>query len=434
MILIAHPVPIVATTKPSLGLAASGLLGVDTSERAEDLLFPKAINTVVPGIVDNSSGHDSSLSCMGGKGGLFDDVDQLEAENTERERVRLQLVAKEEEARQAAAATIAQEEAERARQAAAAQQQQQLIFEQQERIKREQLDNVYYTQSLQDQMQSIHLGTAGGFPQGQQQQQMTPHLMIQQQQQQQQYNNQQMMMNNGYQSSGVGIPPQQQQQSQLIIDPPVKKISMDLYRDPEPIPGVATSNNGISQQPNNTMTPRFYQPDQPGNFAAGLHNATPQGMMQQSQQFQQNQQNQQIRSPERGVGGAGMFNNPGHQMQQQQQLLMQQHQQQYLPTPTSPPATITDPLYIRVLISDPILVQSDSSFFGVRQPPHWNYQITTELTPANGGGGIWIVRRRFRHVVSLEDRLREDCPGAILPPRYVLFYCCCCCLVFLPLQ
>lgn len=70
-----------------------------------------------------------------------------------------------------------------------------------------------------------------------------------------------------------------------------------------------------------------------------------------------------------------------------------------------------EPVYGQVTVSDPLLVQPPSLFNVV--PPHWNYQIQTALKE----GGFWVVRRRFRHIVALEDRLRGECPGAILPPR-----------------
>lgn len=72
------------------------------------------------------------------------------------------------------------------------------------------------------------------------------------------------------------------------------------------------------------------------------------------------------------------------------------------------------PIYAGIIVNEPLLIQSGASFLG--QPPYWSYQIVTSME----GGGNWLVRRRFRHVVALEDRLREDCPGAILPPRYCL--------------
>jgi hypothetical protein len=78
--------------------------------------------------------------------------------------------------------------------------------------------------------------------------------------------------------------------------------------------------------------------------------------------------------------------------------------------------------FVRIAVSEPMLVAS-SSFLGVvSTPPHWTYQITTTLKEDDdggrgGGGGTWLVRRRFRHVPALEERLRQACPGSVLPPR-----------------
>ena len=69
-------------------------------------------------------------------------------------------------------------------------------------------------------------------------------------------------------------------------------------------------------------------------------------------------------------------------------------------------------IYGLATVSDPMLVQPPSLFNVV--PPHWTYQVQTTLKE----GGCWLVRRRFRHLVALEDRLHDECPGAILPPRY----------------
>jgi hypothetical protein len=83
------------------------------------------------------------------------------------------------------------------------------------------------------------------------------------------------------------------------------------------------------------------------------------------------------------------------------------------PPPTAP--------FSKVIVSDPLLISSSgASLFGLRQPPYWSYQIQTTFAPSgvNAPMGNWLVRRRFRHVVALEERLRQECPGAILPPRY----------------
>lgn len=78
------------------------------------------------------------------------------------------------------------------------------------------------------------------------------------------------------------------------------------------------------------------------------------------------------------------------------------------------------PQYSKVTIAEPLLLGSPT-ILGIGQPPHWSYHVTTLLK----NGTVWAVRRRFRHVVALEDRLREECPGAILPPRYVEFLSIC---------
>ena len=70
------------------------------------------------------------------------------------------------------------------------------------------------------------------------------------------------------------------------------------------------------------------------------------------------------------------------------------------------------PLYIDIRVTEPMLIQTQS--FLISSPPYWSYQITSQLA---GNQGTWLVRRRFRHVVALEDRLRLACPGSIIPPR-----------------
>mmetsp|Transcript_31613 Transcript_31613/g.76723 ORF Transcript_31613/g.76723 Transcript_31613/m.76723 type:complete len:784 (+) Transcript_31613:166-2517(+) len=70
------------------------------------------------------------------------------------------------------------------------------------------------------------------------------------------------------------------------------------------------------------------------------------------------------------------------------------------------------PLYTDIKVSEPMLIQNQS--FLINSPPYWSYQLTSVLA---NNQGTWLVRRRFRHVVALEDRLRHECPGSILPPR-----------------
>mmetsp|Transcript_32311 Transcript_32311/g.49134 ORF Transcript_32311/g.49134 Transcript_32311/m.49134 type:complete len:732 (-) Transcript_32311:196-2391(-) len=73
--------------------------------------------------------------------------------------------------------------------------------------------------------------------------------------------------------------------------------------------------------------------------------------------------------------------------------------------------TAFEPIHGQVTVSEPLLVQPPSLFNVV--PPHWTYQIQTSLKE----GGCWLVRRRFSHIVALEERMRCECAGAILSPR-----------------
>lgn len=76
------------------------------------------------------------------------------------------------------------------------------------------------------------------------------------------------------------------------------------------------------------------------------------------------------------------------------------------------------PFYGKITVTDPILVQSPGVFSG---PPHWTYNINvpsaTKVDGQDDFAPITSVRRRFRHFVALEERIRVDCPGTILPPR-----------------
>mmetsp|Transcript_7986 Transcript_7986/g.11953 ORF Transcript_7986/g.11953 Transcript_7986/m.11953 type:complete len:797 (-) Transcript_7986:935-3325(-) len=79
--------------------------------------------------------------------------------------------------------------------------------------------------------------------------------------------------------------------------------------------------------------------------------------------------------------------------------------------PPRPPAVPSfQPFYGLVTVSDPILVQGTGLFSG---PPHWTYGVTVRMNKDQS----MSVRRRFKHFVALEDRLRANCPGAILSPR-----------------
>ena len=82
---------------------------------------------------------------------------------------------------------------------------------------------------------------------------------------------------------------------------------------------------------------------------------------------------------------------------------------QQLPPVTAPPPF--QPLYGAITVSEPLLVQPPSLFNMV--PPHWTYQVQANLPQ----GGCYLVRRRFRHVAALQDRLRQECAGSILPGK-----------------
>lgn len=94
--------------------------------------------------------------------------------------------------------------------------------------------------------------------------------------------------------------------------------------------------------------------------------------------------------------------------------------------PVQPQPPLYDPSKFKpsfgiITVTDPILVQPPGVFAG---PPHWTYYINVRArkTVAEVQGEKFSavqnsVRRRFRHFVALEDRLRNVCKGAILPPR-----------------
>lgn len=70
------------------------------------------------------------------------------------------------------------------------------------------------------------------------------------------------------------------------------------------------------------------------------------------------------------------------------------------------------PIYVDIKVTEPMLIQQQN--FLISSPPYWSYQIASTLA---NNQGTWLVRRRFKHVVALEDRMRQACPGSILPAR-----------------
>ena len=300
-----------------------------------------------------------------GSGGLFDDIDQQEAAADLQKRREQQ----EEDERQH---RMAQEKAEQQKQLQLKQQQ-----EQQAQQKQQQEAERIRQQQILDQMQSIHLGPPPASNQSMHMNYGSPYRNTPYNLNQPQTANQPSSYSNSYQQHNQfqhnQLPqslygsPAQPSTSPPIVDPPVRHVNGTFYRDTNPPPPQIINTNADQS--------RFYQPSQLGSATAGMHG-------------------------------------PGVVVPQQSNLM----------APPQPPPQPT--LYARVLVTEPLLLQTSPALFGLGQPPHWSYQLTTELlagSSGGGGGGVWMVRRRFRHVVALEERLREDCPGAILPPRCVAF-------------
>jgi hypothetical protein len=370
------------------------------STAAAEALTPSKSLLAKSGLLGIATTGDSTSSTAGS--GLFDDLEREEAE-AERQRQEAEAAAK-------AAAEAQRREAEllAQRQMEAQQQQQQLLMQQQQQ------------QALMQQQQQQQML----FKQQQQQQQQ-----MQQQQQQYQYPSviqSQPHLVGSMQDMHLSTPPRT-----LASPQQPGSISSGFYREHSSpqrmIPGANSmllsssqpavmpsyggesyyySTTGGSVQThtfapvptammanaNNTTSPAYrgrYQ--QPGSITAGMHNG-----------------------PQLGVLSGALGKPPASR-------------------PIIKPEEV-QPVYGNVKISDPLLIQSAAILGVVTTPPHWTYQVYTELlegggdsnyslnsnnnnTSAAAGGLCWLVRRRFRHVVALEDRLRQDCPGAILPPR-----------------
>lgn len=76
------------------------------------------------------------------------------------------------------------------------------------------------------------------------------------------------------------------------------------------------------------------------------------------------------------------------------------------------------PLFSTVAVTNPTFVKEGGAGlmggFWPGQGGFWSFSVTCSRA---GNGQSTTVNRRFRHFVALEDRLRLDLPGAILPPR-----------------
>ena len=160
--------------------------------------------------------------------------------------------------------------------------------------------------------------------------------------------------------------------------------------------------------------------------------------------FPPEQQQQQMPGQPQGVmnamagsyyystSGAGQMHLPQQPQMQQPSVFAGMHvghnvniggvhsQQPYPSIPKhAPPKVLTDYVtpppfhspYGKITITDPMLIQGTGLFAG---PPHWTYLVTLYSKESQP---ISAVRRRFRHFVALESRIRLSVPGAILPPR-----------------
>ncbi|KAL5720907.1 Sorting nexin 2A [Ranunculus cassubicifolius] len=73
--------------------------------------------------------------------------------------------------------------------------------------------------------------------------------------------------------------------------------------------------------------------------------------------------------------------------------------------------------YLKIVVSDPVKEQELSNSLVPGGNSYVTYQITTKTNIPEFGGGEFGVRRRFRDVVTLADRLSESYRGFFIPPR-----------------
>jgi hypothetical protein len=311
----------------------------------------------------------------GGGGGLFDDIDR---EEQEREAQKQREILEEQRRQQeAAAAELARRRAEEE----AAAEQLRLQQQQQEELHRQQLaqqqmqKQQQQQQQMQSQFESVHISPYAPNLNSIHPQQPTPVVQA------------------GFYRDHASMMPQPAssvQPPQLNVHPS-QPPRVNYYTG-----GGASQQQqpvyGTPQQQQPTSPPRYYSPaqQQPTSPYATSQQATPQ--QQQQQQLTPNAQ-ASMHNIHLGLGVAATS-----------------------PVPTAP-GPVTNSLYQEITITHPLLIQGTASLFGFKQAPHWSYQLNTRLSSSDGGAQLWLVRRRFRHVVALEDRLRQECPGAILPPR-----------------
>ncbi|KAL7520559.1 hypothetical protein ACHAWX_005276 [Stephanocyclus meneghinianus] len=173
-----------------------------------------------------------------------------------------------------------------------------------------------------------------------------------------------------------------------------------------------------SQQPQgvmNAMAGSYYYSTTGAGQMQGLPQQQQQSM---STQQQQNSQTQPGVLPGMRVGHDVnrpvvqphvSYQSPPHYPKQQQHSFPQAPR---TITDYTPPPPFDSP-YGKITVTDPMLIQGTGIFAG---PPHWTYLLTL-YSKSPTPQPVSAVRRRFRHFVALEDRLRQSVPGAILPPR-----------------
>mmetsp|Transcript_25602 Transcript_25602/g.36080 ORF Transcript_25602/g.36080 Transcript_25602/m.36080 type:complete len:748 (+) Transcript_25602:147-2390(+) len=361
-----------------------GDIPIDNDPVSASSLFETAVSEEPP--MQQAVGSSSLLassgllptdkpSSGGGGGGLFDQVDQQEKEEAERQRQEQLLAAqKQKEA----------EEKERLRLEAEKQAQQQAILQQQQQQQQQQMlqqqqqpqysnfgqpqyTNVPLQSSLTDPMNQMSLNGAAQIP-GHAQPAQTP---------------------NGYQPNPVPAAATATMQNQTnggVLSPTQGGFYRSHPQDPQPGP-----------------VPAMQQQQPPG--ASYMYSNTASNVQQQQAAFAPSTTTQGRYSNTNTVNTGPSFTAGLHNGPNTSSLGQQLRQAPQEPAPVIP-------VYGEIKVSDPLLEQP-MSLLGFSSPPHWTYQVTTTLLE----GGCWIVRRRFRHVVALEDRLRMDCAGAILPPR-----------------
>lgn len=363
---VVPPTPQPATeTAPSL-LAQSGLLGMMAT--ATDTTTTTTAAAPDMGSDDNTNSG----------GGLFDAVDQEEQEAQQRAQ-------EEAAARQQKAA---EEEAERQRQQAEQQHQEELARQQQQQQQSNNNNNMMMmmggsyppfqdgNNSMTQQsamMQSVNLNAAGATP------------------------------TNHHAYAGMTTPQQQQQQQQQSLQAGMQNMTLQQQQQQQPPPQA-----GFYREHPPSVVQTTGGPPPPQNAYGGVGGPGGGGYYYGTQQPQQQQQMSHPQPPmpqpniTAGMHNAAMMNAMNHQHPQNQVRKI------VLMKPTEVP-----PVFTNIQVTEPMLIQQAS--FLISSPPYWSYQIATQLAPPQQG--TWLVRRRFKHVVALEDRLRQACPGSILPPR-----------------